>query len=91
VDTAIVGRLLDVALAAIAFEIVGLVAYRWITGRGLRPIDTMGQLLAGAFLLAAVRAAVAQADLRVVLLLVTASLPTHLFDLVRRVRASQTK
>lgn len=87
-DAETAGRLLNVALGAIVLEIVVLLAYRRITGRGLRPVDLLGQLLAGAFLLGGVRAAVAGVDLEVVLLLVTASLPTHLFDIVRRVRAA---
>lgn len=88
-DAATVGRLIDIALVAIAVEIVVLLVYRRATGRGLKPIDLLGQLLAGAFLLGAVRAAVAGVDGQIVLLLVTASLPTHLFDIVRRARAAR--
>ncbi|MEM1033628.1 MAG: hypothetical protein AAGN82_25050 [Myxococcota bacterium] len=88
-DPAEIGPLIDIALVAIVVEIAVLLVYRRVTGRGLRPLDLLGHLLAGGFLLGAVRAAVSGADTGVVLTLVTASLPTHLFDLVRRVRATK--
>ena len=81
------GTLVDVALAAIVVEVVALLV---LASRGrtrLQPLDVIGQLLAGGLLLAALRCALTGADPRWILLLVTASFPAHLYDLLRRARA----
>jgi len=80
------GHLIDIALAVIALEIVFLVARARRVPQGLKPLDVMGQILAGAFLMLAVRSAVTGADYRLTLAFLTASFPAHLFDLARRVR-----
>jgi hypothetical protein len=80
------GRLIDVALVVIALEIVVLLASRVFSRVGIQPLDLIGQLLAGALLLLAVRCAVTRADYRWVLVLLSASFPAHAFDLVRRAR-----
>lgn len=85
------GQLVDVALAAIVIEAVVLVALRARTGRGMRVADVIGQLLAGAFLLAAVRSAVTGAPAEQTLLLMSASFPAHLFDLSRRARRARER
>ncbi len=82
------GTLVDVALVAIVLEALLLVAYRRRTGRGLRPIDVLGQLLAGLMLLVAVRLAVTGAPTELVLLALTLSFPAHVFDLVRRFKSA---
>jgi hypothetical protein len=78
------GRLIDVALAVLLLEAVGLVGARRVLGRGLRPLDVFGQLSAGLLLLLAVRCEATGADYRWTLLLLTASFPAHVFDLGRR-------
>ena len=83
------GRAIDVALLCIAVEIVLLLVIRQRTRRGLRPVDLLGQLLAGALLLLGVRCAVTGADYRWTAACLTASFPAHLFDLMRRWRMSQ--
>lgn len=81
--------LVDVALAAIALEAVGLWAWWLARGRrGLHPFDVLAHLAAGALLLGAVRLAVGGADPLWVLALVGASLPAHLLDLWRRSRSA---
>jgi hypothetical protein len=84
----VTAHLIDVALAFIGLEVIVLLAVRARLGRGLRPVDLIGQLLAGLLLMLAVRCAVAGADPRWILLLVTASFPAHVFDLARRSRAT---
>ena len=79
----------DLALGAVALEVVGLIAWRRTRGRGLPLPDIAGQLLAGALLLLAVRTAWAGADPLWTLALLGASLPAHLFDLVRRTRGAE--
>jgi len=76
----------DLALAAVAIEIVALVGWRLYRKRGLRIPDVIGQLAAGGLLLLAVRCEIAGADPRWTLALLAASLPAHAFDLYRRVR-----
>jgi len=79
----------DLALGAVAVEVLGLWVYRRARGAGLKLADIIGQLLAGALLLAAVRTAWTGADPLWTLALLGASLPAHLFDLMRRTRAAQ--
>jgi len=83
------GRFVDVALVAIALELLFLVYLRRRTGRGLRPLDVVGHLAAGALLLLALRCVCAGTDYRITLVLLTLSFPAHIFDLARRSRASQ--
>jgi hypothetical protein len=83
------GRAIDVALLCIAVEVVLLLVIRQRTSRGLRPLDLFGQLLAGALLLLGVRCAVTGADYRWTAACLMASFPAHIFDLMRRWRASQ--
>lgn len=80
------GRIIDVVLTIVGLEVLALLAWGRRGGRGLAPLDLLGQLLAGALLLLAVRCALTGADYRWTAALVTASLPAHLFDLVRRAR-----
>jgi hypothetical protein len=80
------GRLIDVALVVLALEVVVLLASRTFTRVGIQPLDLIGQLLAGALLLLAVRCAVTRVDYRWTLVLLSASFPAHAFDLIRRSR-----
>ena len=80
------GRAIDLILAIVGIEVLVLLArHRW-SGRGIPPLDLIGQLLAGALLLLAVRCALTGADYRWTAALLIASLPAHLFDLARRSR-----
>jgi hypothetical protein len=75
-------HLIETALAMVALETLCLL---WFGRRlGLRPLDVIGQVGAGLLLLVAVRCALDQRPAGVVLTLVAASLPLHLFDLRRR-------
>ena len=87
-DLLLTGHLIDVALVVIGLELVVLLAIGGRLGRGLRPLDVVGQLLAGLLLMLAVRCVLTGADWRVTLALVSASFPAHVFDLVRRSRAA---
>jgi hypothetical protein len=82
------GRATDLVLLVVAVEAAALLALRLRTGRGLGPLDVFGQLGSGVLLVLAVRSALTGADYRWTALLLAASLPVHLFDLVRRLRAS---
>jgi hypothetical protein len=86
------GRAIDVILAVVALEAALLLANRYRVGRRTRlaPLDVLGQLLAGVLLLLAVRSALTGADYRLTAVLLLASLPAHLFDLLRRARARDT-
>ena len=80
------GRLIDLALIVTGIELVVLMLRRRITKRGLSALDLVGQLLAGACLLLALRCALSGGDQTWTLLFFSASLPAHLFDLARRLR-----
>ncbi|MBK6689093.1 MAG: hypothetical protein IPG45_31790 [Deltaproteobacteria bacterium] len=80
------GRIIDLSLAFITLEGLLLLFLRGRTGRGLQPADLLGNLLAGAFLMLAVRNVVTGGPWVFTALFLTASLPAHLYDLVRRSR-----
>ena len=82
------GRACDVALVCILLEALFLLMQSGKRG-ALGPQDVFGQLAAGAFLLLAVRCALVGADYRVTAMLLTASFPAHMFDLVRRRQAKR--
>jgi hypothetical protein len=79
--------IVDVALAVIVLEFIALLVMARRDARGLRVVDLVGQLLAGAMLLLAVRSALTRADERWTILFLSASFPAHVFDLVRRRRS----
>lgn len=78
------GRAIDLVLLVIGLEVV--VLFGWKKRSGLSPLDVVGQLLSGTFLLLALRCALTGADYRLTALFVSASFPAHLFDLMRRAR-----
>ena len=80
------GTAVDLILAVVGVEAIVLLSVYWVTGRGLAPLDVLGQLMAGVMLLAALRCALAGADSRWTLGFLAASFPAHVFDLVRRWR-----
>lgn len=81
------GRAIDLVLLVLAVELLLLLASKRVADAGIRRLDVLGQLLAGACLLVALRCALSGADYRWTLVFVTASLPAHMFDLARRLRA----
>jgi hypothetical protein len=82
------GRVIELALAVIGVELVLVfVARGWLAARGLGPLDLLGQLLAGGFLLLAFLLVLSGADAVWILLALTASFPAHLYDVVRRLRS----
>ncbi len=84
------GALIDVAIAFIGVELLALLGVRRLRG-GLRAADVAGQLLAGALLLLAVRCAARGGDPRWTLALVSASLPAHVYDLIRRAHSAPAR
>ena len=81
------GRVIDLALSVLGLELLLVLgARRQLAGRGLGPLDLVGQLLAGGFLLLAFRLVLTGAEPVWVLLALTASFPAHLFDVARRLR-----
>ena len=78
------GRIIDLILALVALEAVGLVLYRRQTGRGLQvPAIVLG-LLPGVLLLVAVRAALRGARWEWIALLLALACVAHLVDFRRR-------
>jgi len=82
------GRIVDLVLALVALEAIGLAIYRRRTGRGVAAGDLLPNLVAGACLLLALRAALTGAGWMWVAGWLAASLPAHLADLRRRWRRS---
>jgi hypothetical protein len=78
------GRIVDLILALVAVQFVALWLYRRATGKGPAPADLAPNLLAGAALLLALRAALIQAGWFWVALFLAAGLAAHLVDLARR-------
>lgn len=73
------GRAIDLVLLVLVIEAALIARFA-----GARRWSLLVGLVPGAFLLLALRAALAQAPWQLVALLVTSSLPAHLLDLRRR-------
>jgi hypothetical protein len=80
------GRAIDLILAMVLVEALALLAYRRITGRGIAGPDLIANLLAGACLMLALRAALAGAGWQWIAVCMSAALLAHLADLWRRWR-----
>ena len=78
------GRIVDIIIAFVALECVLLVIYRNMTGHGIAPLDIVFNLLAGACLLLALRAALAGSGWIWIAAWLSAALVAHLADLARR-------
>jgi hypothetical protein len=83
------GRLIDLILGLVLVEAAVLTVFHRRTGKGVAPRDLVGLLLAGGFLLLAVRAALVGAAWVWVGLWLTLALLAHLADLTMRWRSSQ--
>ena len=83
------GRIVDLIVAFMVLEAVVLVVYRHRTGRGVAAADLVPNLLAGIFLLLALRAALAAAWWGWIALALAAALGAHLGDLRRRASGSR--
>lgn len=77
------GRAVDVVLLVIAIEFFVLIGMRH-GQRRRAAVDSFFALAPGAFLLLAIRAALVGADWSWIALLIAASFPFHLIDLMRR-------
>jgi hypothetical protein len=80
------GRAIDAILVLVFLEAVGLL-WLWPGPQGRAAVMN---LAAGAFLMLALRSALAGWDWRFSALFLTLSLPAHLFDLRSRVRTKKT-
>jgi len=81
------GRVVDLILWFMVLEAVVLVAYHAKTGRGVAPLNVLSNLLAGVFLLLALRFALVGAWWGWIGLSLIAGLFAHLVDLQRRWRS----
>lgn len=81
------GRVVDIILTLVVVEAVALAGWRRLTGRGVALRALTANLLAGGFLLLAVRAALVGADWIWVAASLLAALLAHLADLATRLTA----
>lgn len=80
------GRLIDLILGLVLVEALALVLLHHLTGKGVAPRELIGLLLAGGFLLVALRAALVGAAWYWIGLWLTLALLAHLADLALRWR-----
>ncbi len=78
------GRIVDLILALVAIEALGLALYHRATHRGIAGVDLVANLASGFCLLLALRAALAGASWIWMAAALSASLLGHLLDLARR-------
>jgi len=78
------GRMIDIILALVVAEAVALLAFRAFFGRGPAPAAFVGNLLAGAFLLLALRNALDGGSWTWMAICLLAALVAHLADLALR-------
>jgi hypothetical protein len=77
-------RFLDVVIATLVAELVGLAAYRAATGRGLRPTELAAFLGAGLAMALALRVGVAGGRAEWFAAAMAASLVLHLWHVAQR-------
>jgi hypothetical protein len=80
------GRIVDIILLLMLLEGIALLAYHYKTKRGLTPVAVLSNLLAGGFLLLALRAAMTAASWEWIALWLLLALGGHLLDLFMRWR-----
>jgi hypothetical protein len=78
------GRVIDVILALVAVEAVALLAWRRSTGRGPAPLSFLANVLAGAFLLLALREALRGESGSWIAICLVGALLAHVADLKLR-------
>lgn len=78
------GSVVDLILVLMVLEAAILAGYRWRTGHGIAIASLAAMLLAGAFLLLALRSALTGASWSEIAVWLLAALLAHLFDLARR-------
>jgi hypothetical protein len=79
------GRIVDLILCVMVLEAMMIAL---LPGAKLRLVDLLALLLPGAFLLLALRAALVDADWRLVALLLSVAFVSHIVDVLRRLRQS---
>ena len=77
-------RFIDIIFALVAFEAVGVLGFRWLRGAGPEPLAFICNLFAGAFLLLALRQALAGASSFAIACSLALALASHLADLASR-------
>jgi hypothetical protein len=80
------GRLVDLILVVVLLEAAALLLYWARSRRGIAPLDLLPNLCAGAFLLLALRAALAGVGWMIASLCLAAAGLAHLIDVSRRWR-----
>jgi hypothetical protein len=80
------GRIVDLILALVVVEAVVLLTYRRLTGRGIPGMGLLTNLLAGAFLLMALRSALIESHWALTAAWLAAALIAHIADLTQRWR-----
>jgi hypothetical protein len=83
-DLFVSGAIVDVILALVLVEAIGVIAYRFATGGGPEPIGFVCNLLAGAFLLFALREALSGAPWIWVAASLSGAFVAHAADLLTR-------
>jgi hypothetical protein len=78
------GRVIDLILALMAVEAVALAVFHYMTGRGIAPVRLLPNLLAGAFLMLALRASLTGAGTTAIGSWLALGLVGHLADLALR-------
>jgi hypothetical protein len=80
------GRVVDLILLMLVIEAVVLLTYNFLTGRGIPAVALLINLLAGAFLLTALRSALIQSPWEWTAGWLAAALIAHAADLAQRWR-----
>ena len=88
VDVPLLATLIDVIIAVTVAELLGLLLWHRVTGRGVAPRELVPSLVAGLLLMAALRLAVSGAAMAWLMLCFLGSGIAHAADLRRRWRSS---
>lgn len=78
------GRIVDIMIAFVIIEVVVLLAYERVSGRGVAPYALLVNVGAGGSLMLALRAVYSEADWTIVAACLVAALVFHTLDIIQR-------
>ncbi len=81
------GRIIDLIILLVVFEVAAMLALYYLTGLGPRPQNILPTLLSGLLLMLTLRAAIANLSWPFLALPLALALAAHLLDLAQRWRA----
>ena len=87
-DLILSGRIVDIMIVFVVVEVLLLLVYERVTGRGVAPYSLLVNVGAGGSLMLALRAVFSEADWTIIAACLVASLAFHTLDILERWRSN---